>query len=161
MASRWHLRYLCVCLRVCVSVCVCVCVSVRRCLCVSVSVCVCVICMTHVILLCCMQYGVAAPTRQLVRRVCELGWVYRKIVLHVQHTLETPGVGLVEQVMSLLHLCISQSHQADEAGILLCVSLSEMHAYMCSILKLTCSGLFCDRASVAPCSKNSQIISAS
>jgi gamma-tubulin complex component 3 len=40
---------------------------------------------------------VPAPTRQLVRRICELGWMYQRVCDYVNSTLERQGVGLVEQ----------------------------------------------------------------
>ena len=41
--------------------------------------------------------GVSKPTRLLVHRIAELGWLYRKICNYVNNTLDSPSVGLMEQ----------------------------------------------------------------
>lgn len=41
--------------------------------------------------------GVPLPTRRLVLRVTELGWMYRRVSGYVRDTLALPAVGLVEQ----------------------------------------------------------------
>lgn len=43
------------------------------------------------------EVGVPLPTRLLVRRITELGWMYRRVSAYVRETLALPAVGLVEQ----------------------------------------------------------------
>lgn len=44
-----------------------------------------------------LQVGVPASTRNLIRRICELGWMYKKVCDYITTTLDSPTVGLVEQ----------------------------------------------------------------
>lgn len=43
------------------------------------------------------EVGVPAATRDLIRRICELGWMYRRVCGYVNATLDSKTVGLVEQ----------------------------------------------------------------
>ncbi|KAI8920406.1 Spc98 family-domain-containing protein [Entophlyctis helioformis] len=43
------------------------------------------------------QLSLPNPTRQLVRRICEVGWLYRAIHEQTRESLQSPSIGLFEQ----------------------------------------------------------------
>jgi gamma-tubulin complex component 3 len=48
--------------------------------------------------------GVSAPQRTLLKRVCDLGWMYRRVRDAIAASRASPGAGLVEQaLMAALH----------------------------------------------------------
>jgi hypothetical protein len=94
------------------------------------------------------QAGVPAPTRNLIRRICELGWMYRKVCEFLTGapappcpsipppaaTLDSPSVGLVEQslcgtlqqeltdyyrLIAVLETQLTRSQQTGSAAALL------------------------------------------
>ncbi len=47
------------------------------------------------------QYNIPQPVRNLVRKIAEVGWMYKKVSAYVTKHVDSPKVGLFEQVYIL------------------------------------------------------------
>jgi gamma-tubulin complex component 3 len=50
--------------------------------------------------------GIPRSTRELVHRLTELGWLYKRIQSFVASNIDDPSIGLVGQVIAILYIAV-------------------------------------------------------